>query len=258
MKTDKLSQIFLLVVAAFLVLKYVIHPRIPSSLLYFYMMIVIFAVFIYIISDTKLLQDFLNPIKSIIIKNEDPLIEERNKEARMLIFGLLPLAVAVFTYINLSVGTKQPAELRSIHPEPPLQILFREKPLRILGLKNPLRADKKNLNKYIEEGAVVYFENCFFCHGDNLDGNGHFAEALNPRPADFTDPGSISQLQESYLFWRISKGGQGLPAEGTPWNSAMPSWENVLTEEDIWKVIIYIYESTGMEPRRWEEKPLNR
>ena len=258
MKTYKLSHIFLFAVTSFLVLRYVIQPRIPSSLLYFYMMIVIFAIFIYIISDTKLLQDLLNPIKSIIIKNEDTVLEERNKEARMLIFGLLPLVIAIFTYINLSDGTKQPAELRSIHPEPPLQILFRDKPVRISGLHNPLRPDKKNFDTHIEEGAIVYFENCVFCHGDNHDGNGHFAEALNPKPADFTDPGNISQLQESYLFWRVSKGGQGLPAEGTPWNSAMPAWENVLTEEDIWKVIMYIYESTGMEPRRWEEKPLNR
>lgn len=258
MKNSKLSQISLLVITVFLVFKYVIHPQIPSSLLYFYMMIIVFTVFIYIISDTQLLQDFLNPIRSIIIKNKDTLIEERNKEIRMLIFGLLPLVVAIFTYLNVSAGVKQPAELRSIHPAPPLQILFREKPIRILGLENPLRPDKENFDKHIEEGAVVYFENCFYCHGDNLDGNGHFAEALNPRPADFTDTGSIAQLQESYIFWRISKGGQGLPAEGTPWNSAMPVWENVLTEEDIWKVIIYIYESTGMEPRRWEEKPLNR
>ena len=28
------------------------------------------------------------------------------------------------------------------------------------------------------------------------------------------DSGTIAQLQESYLFWRIKKGGVGLPVEG--------------------------------------------
>src|SRR5438445_7957872 len=36
-----------------------------------------------------------------------------------------------------------------------------------------------------------------YCHGDNLDGHGLFASALNPPPANFEDPGTIAMLQES-------------------------------------------------------------
>jgi hypothetical protein len=32
----------------------------------------------------------------------------------------------------------------------------------------------------------------------------------------------------------------------------MPVWEDFLTEEDIWKVILYIYEGAGQAPRTWE------
>jgi mono/diheme cytochrome c family protein len=32
----------------------------------------------------------------------------------------------------------------------------------------------------------------------------------------------------------------------------MPPWEDRLTEEQIWQVIIYLYEATGQQPRRWE------
>lgn len=248
MRISKFTQAILMVVFAFLVFKFAIRPPIPSSLLYFYMMIVIFAIFIYVVSNTQLLQAFLNPIKSV-------LVEEKKKRLRLVIFTILPIFAAIFTYINVSVSVGPPAELRSIHPAPPLQIQFRDRLIRIEGLINPLRSDKANLNKYIEEGAVIYFENCFFCHGANLDGGGHFAEALNPRPGNFIDPGTIAQLQESYVFWRISKGSQGLPDEGTPWNSAMPAWENNLTEEEIWKVIIYIYDAASVKPRRWEELP---
>ena len=52
------------------------------------------------------------------------------------------------------------------------------------------------------------------------------------------------------MFWRIAKGGPGLPKESTPWNSAMPAWEDRLTEEQIWQVIYYLYETTGHPPAR--------
>src|SRR2546428_280454 len=102
-------------------------------------------------------------------------------------------------------------------------------------------------------GAEIYIRNCMYCHGDNLDGKGHFAHGFNPPPANFQDPGTIAMLQEAYLFWRIAKGGPGLPKESTPWNSVMPAWEDRLTEAQIWQVIMYLYDATGQQPRRWEE-----
>ena len=101
-------------------------------------------------------------------------------------------------------------------------------------------------------GGEIYIRNCMYCHGDNLDGKGHFAHGFNPPPANFQDPGTIAMLQEAYLFWRIAKGGPGLPKEATPWNSVMPAWEDRLTEEQIWQVIMYLYDATGQQPRRWE------
>src|SRR5207253_1415095 len=87
---------------------------------------------------------------------------------------------------------------------------------------------------------------------------------------------------ESFVFWRVAKGGPGLPREGTPWNSAMPVWEDFitdqisrsvrksshtgtpwnsampvwedfLTEREIWSVILFLYEQTGWKPRTWEK-----
>ena len=78
-----------------------------------------------------------------------------------------------------------------------------------------------------------------------MAGDGMFIHGLNPIPTNFTDKGNIPQLQETFLFWRISKGGPGLPAEGGPWDSAMPAWEKFLTEEQIWEVILFLYDYTG-------------
>ena len=72
-----------------------------------------------------------------------------------------------------------------------------------------------------------------------------FAHGLNPIPTNFTDQGTIPKLQETFLFWRIAKGGPGLPDEGGPWDSAMPAWEKFLTEEEIWDVILFLYDHTG-------------
>jgi len=46
----------------------------------------------------------------------------------------------------------------------------------------------------------------------------------------------------------------GLPVEGMPWKSAMPRWENELSDEKIWKVIIGEYDGAHQSPRTWEEE----
>ena len=84
-------------------------------------------------------------------------------------------------------------------------------------------------------------------------GDGLFAYGFIPIPANFQDPTTIAMLQESYLFWRIAKGAPGLPVEATPWSSAMPAWETFLSEEDIWDVILFLYDFTDQRPRAKEE-----
>jgi mono/diheme cytochrome c family protein len=32
----------------------------------------------------------------------------------------------------------------------------------------------------------------------------------------------------------------------------MPAWEEMLTEEEIWQVILFMYEATDQVPRTWE------
>src|SRR4030067_882934 len=70
-------------------------------------------------------------------------------------------------------------------------------------------------------------------------------------PLNFQDVGTIAQLQESFLFWRIATGGPGLPGEAAPWISSMPVWQEFLKEDEIWKVILFLYDYTGRQPRSW-------
>ena len=66
-----------------------------------------------------------------------------------------------------------------------------------------------------------------------MTGNGMFVHGLDPIPTNFSDQGAIAMLRDSFLFWRIAKGGPGLPEEGAPWDSAMPAWEKLLKEDEI-------------------------
>ncbi len=243
---SKFFQAVLVLVVAFLFFRFGIRPPAPWSVFTLYMTIVLIAVLVYISSDSDSWRAFLAPIRST-------LVDDSKRQIRLALMVLLPLFLGYYAYTQAAARIEAPAELRAVHPAPPASISFRGKSLDIQGLENPLRKDAAIFKKYVAEGAEIYVKNCMFCHGDNLDGAGHFAHVFNPPPANFTDPGTIAMLQEAFLFWRIAKGGPGLPKESTPWNSVMPAWEDRLSEEQIWKVIMYLYDATGYQPRRWEK-----
>jgi mono/diheme cytochrome c family protein len=123
----------------------------------------------------------------------------------------------------------------------PESIMVRGKTVALKQLKNPLRQDPASLEKHIREGGKVYFKKCFLCHGDLMDGKGLFGDRFFPPPGDFTSPASVITMPESYAYWRIMKGGPGLPDKFSPWDSSMPAWEDQLSEEEVWKVILFIY-----------------
>lgn len=111
-------------------------------------------------------------------------------------------------------------------------------------LKNPLLRNDENLSL----GERLYDINCSPCHGGNLDGKGHEAAGLFPPPPNLIGLVSIIKPPQSYIFWRIKEGGPGLPKEWRPWDSAMPVWKEELKDEEIWQIILYIYEAAGETP----------
>ena len=123
----------------------------------------------------------------------------------------------------------------------------------MLTTENPLRTlettDPEAFAEAVAAGKTIYYENCYFCHGDTLTADGHYASAVSPPPANFVNKDTIGMLTEGFLFWRVAKGGPGLPREGTPWDSSMPAWEDFLGDEEIWQVILFLYDYTGYRPR---------
>ncbi len=218
---------------------------VPASVVLQYMVTVLAGVLIYVSDDEVRWRKFREPITAAMV-------EPRLKPVRMGGLVVVPLLVGWIAYGQVRTAVQAPPNLRSIHPAPPAEITFRGKSLTLTGLDNPLRQHAESLAFYVGEGKRIYYQNCLPCHGDHLDGLGHFAPGFNPLPANFQDNGTIAQLTESFVFWRIAKGGPGLPREGTPWNSAMPKWEDFLTEREIWQVVLFLYDQTGWKPRTWE------
>lgn len=220
-------------------------PPLPGQVIVMYMAMAVFAFLIYFSIQEETFQAFLRPVKSVLAD------EEKKIQRIAIVFIAIPVVAGLITYFKVKPRYEPPVSARIVHPEPPAEIDFRGKPIKILGLENPLRKDTANLKKYLEEGKKIYYQNCFYCHGDDLDGKGHFAQAFNPLPLPFRGTDTIAQLPESFVFWRIAKGWKGLPPGSNPWDSSMPSFEDILTEEEIWKVILFIYEATGNKPRTW-------
>ena len=155
-----------------------------------------------------------------------------------------------------------PPKVRSVHPSPPntmkvlakgmadpstFDIIKQDSPIRPLEESDPATFAKK-----LELGRVIYYQNCYFCHGDVMAADGHLGPTVKPPPASFQDPGTIAMLEEAFIYWRVAKGGPGLPDAGTPWDSSMPVWEKMLTEDEMWAVIAYMYDYTGYKPRKKE------
>ena len=255
MRIPRLLQAVLVLVGVYfgfiLVFDVILDAVIPASLIIMYMFFVTAGVFMVFTFSDESAAELVAPIKSLV---DDP----DRKLARNVVFVLLPLAAGLFAFTRMLPSFEAPLELRSIHPAPPAAVTVYGKRYDLLSLENPYRKlqdeDPDAFAEAVAEGAEVYIRNCQFCHGDKLDGNGPYAAGLNPVPINFQDIGTIAQLQESFLFWRIATGGPGLPKEATPWASSMPVWQDFLDEDEIWQVILFLYDYTGHVPRSWDHE----
>ena len=235
--------------ATFVLFRWGIDPPLPSSILGMFMAIVTLALVAYMSADSE-------RFRLVRTKAGRFLTEKQYNLPLVVVVILLPCLVALKVYFDVTKAPAPPLSSRTIHPSPPATIQFKGKAIDLVKDDNPYRMleaqNPEIFTAHVENGRRIYYENCVFCHGDNMVGEGLFAHGFDPLPANFQDATTIAMLQESYLFWRVAKGGPGLPPESTPWSSAMPAWEDFLTEEEIWDVIAFLYDFTGHRPRARE------
>jgi Cytochrome C oxidase, cbb3-type, subunit III len=237
-------------VGIYVLLRFGFRIPIPASVISIYMGIVTLAILAYLSSS----QDRRDEVSGPLIRF---LTEKRYTALLGVTAVAIPALAAANVYVRMNVPIEPPFYPRTIHPAPPPEIPVHDKTISIDAGDNPFReletSNPDEFRKHVENGRQVYYRNCHFCHGDNLAANGMFAHGLNPIPTNFADGQTLPILRETFLFWRIAKGGPGLPEESAPWDTAMPAWEKFLKEEEMWDVILFLYDFTGDRPRAREE-----
>jgi mono/diheme cytochrome c family protein len=97
--------------------------------------------------------------------------------------------------------------------------------------KNPVAATDESIAK----GKELYLDrnkgNCIFCHGETGAGNEANFPRLRRKPADLSNKERMTAMTDGELFWKITKGINGI----------MPAGERKMPQdEERWHVVNYI------------------
>jgi thiosulfate dehydrogenase len=106
-------------------------------------------------------------------------------------------------------------------------------------MENPTKLTPENLI----EGAKEYEEHCAFCHGGAKAKISPMQNKFNPPAPQLIN--RIPHDPDNWLFW-VTKHGVRM--------TGMPSWDGVMTDEEMWKVIAFIKHSDTLPPetvRAW-------
>jgi mono/diheme cytochrome c family protein len=237
-------------VGIYILLRFGFAAPIPASVVTMYMGIVTLAILAYISSSEERREQISGPLIRFMT-------EKRYRTLLGATVVAIPALAAANVYVQMNVPLEPPFFPRTVHPASPSEVTVHDKKIDIDAGDNPFRhletSNPEQFRRHVENGRQIYYRNCVFCHGDNLAGNGMFVHGLDPIPTNFADGDTIANLRETFLFWRIAKGGPGLPEEGGPWDTAMPAWEKFLKEEEMWEVVLFLYDFTGEKPRARDE-----
>jgi len=237
-------------VGIYVLLRFGFSVPVPASVISLYMGIVSIAILAYVSSSQERREEVSGPLVRFMT-------DKRYTALLGVTVVAIPALAAANVYVKMNVPLEPPFFPRTVHPASPAEITVHDKKIDLDAGENPFgpleTSNPAEFRKHVENGRKIYYRNCVFCHGDTLAGTGMFVHALDTLPTNSADQGAIAMLRDTFLFWRISKGGPGLPDEAGPWDTAMPAWEKMLTEEEIWDVILFLYDFTGQKPRAKEE-----
>lgn len=241
------------------------RPRplpLPRTLLFIYMVLSLVGVGLFISTSERKMGDFFGPIVTFLQGGRGGLFGI----ARLAVLIAFPVLVGWMTFSKASPAVQSLTSIRVQHPTLPGKFEkmvnpFREPSNEVLtkfiadkgGNLTMEQAKPVFVEKALREGRDLFQINCRPCHGSRANSDGPMAIGFRLRPADFTDPGTISTVVEPYVFWRINEGAFGLPGESTPWDSAMPAWKGEIPEDDMWKIALADYDIAGVTPRMPEK-----
>ena len=100
-------------------------------------------------------------------------------------------------------------------------------------------------DRNLSAGQILYTNNCASCHGAKLEGQPNWqspnSDGILPAPPHYAT-GHTWHHDNELLFEYTKLGGKGaLAARGiTDFNSGMPAFDGVISDEDIWDILAFI------------------
>jgi mono/diheme cytochrome c family protein len=110
--------------------------------------------------------------------------------------------------------------------------------------KNPLASTTENLLA----GARLYRDKCSDCHGSPVNPNSDYGRSFYPRAPQFMKQAPDMPDHENFYIIK----------HGVRW-TAMPAWGNVMTDSEIWQVVLLLHQFEKLPPEVSEElkKPVS-
>ena len=126
--------------------------------------------------------------------------------------------------------TSPPQQPNPPGPQPDFSKNTWELPADADKTKNPVEATEESVAKGKELYLAKTKGNCVYCHGETGAGNQENLPKLRRRPADISNKERLAAITDGELFWKISKGINGI----------MPAGEKRMTEEERWHVVNFV------------------
>src|SRR3989440_12983145 len=123
---SRFLQAVLVLVLAFVILRFGIQPPAPRSVLSLYMFIISLAVLVFVSSDRDSWRDFITPIWNTLVRPEP-------RPLRLALLGVLPLLLGYYAYTQAAAKPQAPPERPAGHPAQPAPAHVRGKEFNISG-----------------------------------------------------------------------------------------------------------------------------
>jgi mono/diheme cytochrome c family protein len=149
-----------------------------------------------------------------------------------VILGLGALVVVEGGFYDVAASTPDPpAEVVAVHTA-----MIRSVQTRAVAIKAPPRFTPVQ----IEAGLRDYDASCAICHGGPGVAQSAFAHGMTPSPPYIVDAARHWRARE--LYWIVAHGVK---------MTAMPSWESIRTDAQIWNIVAFLEAAPYLTPREY-------
>lgn len=139
------------------------------------------------------------------------------------------LGIALLGYMPVNANSAPPGWEKGIAARAVDAAVERHAP----KVTNPFPPNEEN----ISQGLVVYTMNCAVCHGSPAKKDNVLGRSFYPPVPQFLE--DAPDLPDNESYWIVKNGIR---------YTGMPAWDRTLSEDDMWKVILFLDNMNNLPP----------